>query len=65
MEFVSVADVWPCVFGNLRDRSGIEYAGASDKIGPQRAAQLDGARAALFERGVVKKRVGIGVDDFV
>ena len=50
---------------NLIDDRRIENAFPAGHVGSERLPQLNGARAALFERRIVQEGVGIGVQDLV
>ncbi len=65
MQLVGVAHQRPGLGGHLRDGLGIERSGAGGKIGRERAAQLHGAGAALFERRIVEEGVRVCVQDLV
>ena len=65
VEVVGVAQVGAGLFDDLGDGGGVELAGFFEDGGGEGAAELHGAGAALFERGIVEEGVGIGVEDLV
>ena len=65
VEIVGVAEIGARLFDDLGDGRRVEFAGLFEDRGGQGAAELHGAGAALFERGIVEEGVGIGVENFV
>ena len=65
VQFIGIADDGPGFFGHLRDGRRVEGAHACRVVGVESAANDDGPGASFFERRVVQKRVGVGVEDFV
>ncbi len=63
MKLVRVPDHGPGLFLDEVDRFGVEPRELARIV--ESAPQLHGARAPLLERGVVEKRVGVGVHDLV
>ena len=65
VEFVLVAEVGPDLAADGVDGGLVEAACAVGNAVGKRAAERDGAGAALFEAGLVEEGVGVGVEEFV
>ncbi len=65
VQLVGVARLGLRLGDDLGDGRRIEAADSFGDLGGQAAAHRDGARAPLFERGVVEERVRVRVEDLV
>ncbi len=65
VQFVGIAHDRPGFAFHLLDRLGIQRADLAEQLGRQRPSHFDRAGPPLLQRCIVKKRIGVGIENLM